>query len=232
MVDFAKWLNRPLPPAPNVPELIVGITGHRPTKLDSAGLRPQEPGFNGYDRMNPLRRHLCDAMRQKVDDIVAATTPDRGRANKQLLDSYLRQVEWKPGVDWRHLRVLGVSGVALGIDQDFCGVLARMSPPVPYIAAVPFPGQDSIWPEPSRRVYAAVLDRAVGVVMVSQTRPRSKDEAGMMLGARNDWICGVVDELIAVHDGSNGGTANCVRGYRRMGRQPHIIDPRDFRDRR
>jgi len=207
MVDFAKLMNQPLPPAPTVPRLIVGVTGHRPSKLDSAGLRPADPGFDGYDRTNPLRR----------------------RFNAQLIDSYLRQVEWKPGVDGRRLPVLGVGGVALGIDQDFCGVLARHAPPIPYIAAVPFPGQDAIWPEPSRRVYAAVLERAVGVVMVSSTRPVDKDEAAKMLGARNDWICCIVDELVSVWDNSSGGTANCVRGYRRMGKQPHIIDPRDFR---
>jgi len=231
MVDFAKLMNQPLPPAPTVPRLIVGVTGHRPSKLDSAGLRPADPGFDGYDRTNPLRRRLCEAMHQRIDDIIATATPDRNSFNAQLIDSYLRQVEWKPGVDGRRLPVLGVGGVALGIDQDFCGVLARHAPPIPYIAAVPFPGQDAIWPEPSRRVYAAVLERAVGVVMVSSTRPVDKDEAAKMLGARNDWICCIVDELVSVWDNSSGGTANCVRGYRRMGKQPHIIDPRDFRGR-
>jgi uncharacterized phage-like protein YoqJ len=227
VVDFAKWLNRPLPPIPQVPR-IFGITGHRPTKLDSQQRSPRHTHFDGYARGNPLRRWLRDEMRQKLEHLRAQPTspPERGHALHQ--DSYLRQVEWKPTVDYHTLTHLAVSGVALGVDQDFCGVCARLSPELPYVAVVPFPGQEERWPKPSQTVYRAVLDHAVGVVHVSKTQPRDDDEAKRMMGERNDWICCVVDELVAVFDGSFGGTANCVRGYRRLGRQPHIIDPRDY----
>lgn len=167
-------------------------------------------------------------MRGVIERVILTPRSPRDDSNAGYVDSFLRHVEWKPGLDWRNFPAIGVSGVALGVDQDFCGALARMSPPVPYVAAVPFPGQEERWPASSRRVYAAVLEHAAGVVYVSKTQPRDDDEAKRMLGERNDWIGCVSDELIAVHDGSLGGTANCIRGYRRLGKQPHIIDPRDY----
>ena len=40
----------------------------------------------------------------------------------------------------------------------------------------------------------------------------------------------LADELIAVSDGSSGGTASCVKSWRyinRLGSNPHHIDPRE-----
>lgn len=138
MVDFAHLIGKPSPPPPIVPRLCVGITGHRPHKLPD----PQ----TGYDWGNPLRRRLRDEMRRVVGELVARPPLVRDRFAAMHIDSYLRQVEWKPGFAVTADTVLAFSGVALGVDQDFCGVCTRLSPSVPYVAVVPFPGQESRWP--------------------------------------------------------------------------------------
>lgn len=217
MVDFAKLLRDGPPPPPIVPRLVIGVTGHRPHKLPDAA--------TGYDRNNPTRTWLRGEIKAATQRLIAAlpTAPDRFRATH--LDSYLRQVQWRgerPGAD----AVVGVTGGALGIDQDTAGVWARMS--VPYIVAVPFPGQESRWPRLSREIYAAVLAHAAGIVTVSPVPPRDDAEAAKMLHARNEWMCCASDEMIAVWNGSRGGTSHCVRFFQIGGKRVVRIDPNDM----
>lgn len=221
MVDFARLIGKPPSPPPIVPRLLVGVTGHRPHKLPD----PQM----GYDWANPLRRRLRDEMAATLSRLVAKPSQPRDRFAAMHVDSYLRQVEWKPGFVCNANTLLAFSGVALGVDQDFCGVCARLTPPVPYVAVVPFPGQESRWPEQSRRVYEAVLRHAVGIVVVTKQPPGDDVAAKAALKLRNEWICCVVDELISVYDGSPGGTASCTRYYERLGKRAVRIDPREFR---
>lgn len=133
--------------------------------------------------------------------------------------------------------VLGITGHrpdklgvgALGIDQDACGVWARMG--IAYVVAVPFPGQESRWPRESRERYQRVLSHAAGIYRASEVAPTSDKEAGEMLKRRNEWICCVCDDLIAVFDGSRGGTSHCLSTWGRICRfqTPIIIDPRELR---
>jgi uncharacterized phage-like protein YoqJ len=100
-----------------------------------------------------------------------------------------------------------------------------------YIAAVPFPGQELAWPPQSREVYAAVLKHAAGIVYVSPAAPTNYTEAAAMLRKRNHWMAETIDELIAVFDGSPGGTSHMVRSWNWLHsgmRTPKRIDPRDF----
>lgn len=51
-----------------------------------------------------------------------------------------------------------------------------------------------------------------------------------MLHARNEWLCAAADELIAVYDGSKGGTSNCIYQWNRFHSYDklHRIDPREI----
>lgn len=145
----------------------------------------------------------------------------RGRSNFSAahLHNLLRDVRWNGPMP---TGVVGVSGGALGIDQDTCGVWYRMK--VPYIVAVPFPNQESRWPKPSKQVYAQVLEKSAGVIYVSKTAPTTDTEAKRMLGERNGWIGMVSDVMLGVWDGSSGGTSHAIRERRRYGGQVTIID--------
>lgn len=115
---------------------------------------------------------------------------------------------------------LAISGMALGIDQDFVSVCIDLH--IPFIAAVPFLGQESTWPTESQRIYFALLDRADKVVYVSEP-----GYANWKMDTRNKWMVDEVGEdgvVMAVWDGSPGGTGNCVR-YAESRRKIVKIDP-------
>ena len=47
-IDFAKLLDEGPRVPSKVPSLVIGITGHRPHKLDSQGRDPNHHAFDGY----------------------------------------------------------------------------------------------------------------------------------------------------------------------------------------
>lgn len=115
-----------------------------------------------------------------------------------------------------------ISGMALGIDQDFAQVSIELG--LPFIAALPFLDQESRWPKSSQEYWWWLLERADDMVIVS---PGEYSAAKMQV--RNEWMVDHCDRLLAVWDGSEGGTGNCVRYAMRT--KPdciHRIDPRGF----
>ena len=97
-----------------------------------------------------------------------------------------------------------VSGMALGWDTAFAEEAFDLG--IPLVAAVPFEGQESMWPEGSRYRYRNLLRVASRVVIVS----RGGYSADKMQD-RNEWMVDYCHQLCALWDGSHGGTANCVR---------------------
>lgn len=111
-----------------------------------------------------------------------------------------------------------ISGMALGVDQWAAEEAVKLG--VPFIAAVPCEGQDSRWPQASQSHYHDLLAKAQKVVVVSPG-----PYAGWKMQKRNEWMVDQCDALVAVFDGSDGGTANCV-AYAENKRVPIIlIDP-------
>ena len=104
-----------------------------------------------------------------------------------------------------------ISGMALGVDQWAFEACLRVG--VPVVAAIPFAGQDAIWPRAGREAYAELLARAIRIEVVSS--------GGFAAGSyqrRNEWMVDHCTDVWAVWDGSPGGTANCVRYAERRGR--------------
>jgi uncharacterized phage-like protein YoqJ len=71
--------------------------------------------------------------------------------------------------------------MALGCDIAFAK--ASLNLDSPFIAAVPFAGQESMWPPETRREYNNLLARAITVHVVT---PGGYSAAKMQ--ARNDWM--------------------------------------------
>jgi uncharacterized phage-like protein YoqJ len=104
-----------------------------------------------------------------------------------------------------------ISGVALGWDQAVA--VAAYDLGIPFTAAVPFAGQGSRWPLRSQEIYRELLRIAARVVIVS--------EGGFSAAAmqrRNEWMVDNCDALVALWDGSSGGTGNCVTYANKIGR--------------
>jgi uncharacterized phage-like protein YoqJ len=111
-----------------------------------------------------------------------------------------------------------ISGMALGVDQWAAQICIDMN--IPFIAAVPFEGQESVWPEESKKTYKNLLDKAQRIVVVCEGK-----YAAWKMQKRNEWMVDNSDVLIAVWDGESGGTANCVAYAESVGKKIVRISP-------
>ena len=97
-----------------------------------------------------------------------------------------------------------ISGGALGVDQWALDVLFGKRCRV--IIARPFPSQDCRWPLESQKIYREMILKADEVVDVCEDPYES-----WKMQKRNEWMVDKSNLVIAVWDGSNGGTGNCVK---------------------
>lgn len=96
-----------------------------------------------------------------------------------------------------------ITGMALGWDTAIAGAAYTLG--IPYIAAVPFKGQEKMWHEDSKDLYNFLLRKANKVVYVCD---EGYDPWKMQ--KRNEWMVDNADVILALWDGSKGGTSNCV----------------------
>lgn len=97
-----------------------------------------------------------------------------------------------------------ISGMALGIDTLWAEL--SLEKDIPLIAAVPCPTQADFWIDSSKRRYKKILANPLTTYhLVSDTY----SPAAMQV--RNQWMVDNCDLLIAVWDGSAGGTYNCIK---------------------
>lgn len=96
-----------------------------------------------------------------------------------------------------------ISGMALGWDQALARAAVVLD--IPFIAAVPFNGQESAWPYTSRLYYKNLLAKASKIHVVCPG-----GYSAWKMQERNKWMVDNCNILLALWDGSTGGTKNCV----------------------
>lgn len=111
-----------------------------------------------------------------------------------------------------------ISGMALGIDQWAARYAAVRG--IPFLAYVPFNGQEGRWPSDSRKEYFELLRNAKEVKIITQGA-----YAAWKMQRRNEAMVNDCDVLIAVWDGSTGGTGNCVDYAKSVGKRIVYIHP-------
>lgn len=111
-----------------------------------------------------------------------------------------------------------ISGMALGVDQWAANIAHRLN--IPFVAAIPFIGQEKAWPAQSQKTYHALLRLAESQHIVC-----SGGYSAHKMQIRNEWMVDNCDKLIAIWDGSNGGTGNCVEYAKSKNREIILIDP-------
>ena len=115
-----------------------------------------------------------------------------------------------------------ISGMALGIDQWSANICFKLG--IPFIAAIPFLGQEAIWPADSKRIYKILLGRAESQHIVCEG-----GYAAQKLQLRNEWMVDQLtspdDTLIACWDGTKGGTGNCVAYAEKQNKKIYRIEP-------
>jgi uncharacterized phage-like protein YoqJ len=97
-----------------------------------------------------------------------------------------------------------ISGMALGWDQALAQAAVNLG--IPYIAAIPCYGHSSTWPKDACARYERLLAQASSQHIISP-QPYSP----YLMQKRNEWMVDHAALILAMWDGSNGGTANCIR---------------------
>lgn len=143
--------------------------------------------------------------------IIAATghRPDKlGGHDNSVAENKLRLIAHdyllKPRAE--AFRISGViTGMALGWDQRVAE--AALMAHIPFVAAIPFAGQEKKWPARAQKIYHELLTQAHGTYVCSEG---GYDPAKMH--TRNEWMVDHSDAVMALWNGDEtGGTAACVR---------------------
>lgn len=136
------------------------------------------------------------------------------RPNK--LGGYSKEATFKlRKIAWEFLKMERpdkvISGMALGWDMAWAEAAIALN--IPVIAAVPFPGQEKAWPEESQKRFKKILSQCERVEIVSPGPYKP-----YLLQVRNQWMVDNCDILIGLWDGTTGGTYNCVKYSRKLGK--------------
>lgn len=157
----------------------LGITGHRPNKLNNE--------YNGGPLTNKISNELCKA--------VMCAFP-----SQPIL----------------------ITGMAQGVDQIFAELAIDMN--FRFVAVIPCLEQEKLWPEIAQERYHRILSSPLCHVHQVYNGPYYNG----CMQRRNRYIVDNCDKLIAVWDGSLGGTQNCIEYARYVGREIIHINPREL----
>lgn len=151
-------------------------------------------------------QEACESARTGQGEVIAFTghRPDKlggwnpthpvvGRVRAAIRGSL---VEFSPS--------MVIVGMALGVDQWTARESVSLG--FPFTAALPCDDMDAAWPERSRVEFRALLTLA-SVVHVVSPGPYKP----WKMQRRNEWMVDNSHRLVTVHDGSSGGTYNCIR---------------------
>lgn len=103
-----------------------------------------------------------------------------------------------------------ITGGALGWDQALG--YAAIFRGIPHVLALPFEGFESKWPKESQEFLYSLMNPS-DVVFVS-----SPGYAPWKMQVRNQWMVDNCSTVLALWDGSDGGTGNCIRYAESVGR--------------
>jgi uncharacterized phage-like protein YoqJ len=95
-------------------------------------------------------------------------------------------------------------GMAIGFDQAIAWACGELR--IPFVACIPCDNHDAKWSPSMQGRSRLLLERADQVVVVSPG-----PYAVWKMQKRNEFMVDNADELLALWNGSSGGTANCVR---------------------
>jgi hypothetical protein len=117
-----------------------------------------------------------------------------------------------------------LTGLGLGAEQ--IGAEAAAAADVPYVAVLPYPDPDSVWPDASRAHFKQLLAGARDQVILQSRVPATKQAAGGALARRDAWLARHAHEAVAVWDGADARTGKQVRTLQdHLGDDVWVLDP-------
>ena len=111
-----------------------------------------------------------------------------------------------------HPDLVVLTGLGLGAEQ--LGAEAAAAAGVPYVAVLPYPEPDSVWPAASRARFRELLAGAGGQVLLQAKLPPSRQQAGAALRRRDAWLARNADEAVVVWDEDDAEAGRMVRSLR------------------
>ena len=123
-------------------------------------------------------------------------------------------------------KVRCITGMALGVDQLFAKAAMKakeQGADVIIHAAIPCYNQDSKWSYEAKNVYKEILRACDETYIVHRGSYNS-----FCMQKRNIYMVDLCNELIAIWDGTNGGTGNCVKYAKQTDRKINIMPPESF----
>lgn len=98
-----------------------------------------------------------------------------------------------------------LTGMALGWDQACAQACIELG--IRFVACIPCRSQEQLWPKQSQEIYVYFLRHDLCTVYrVSEEEYRAE-----LMQRRNEYMVNNCDKLLALWDGTKGGTASCVR---------------------
>lgn len=117
-----------------------------------------------------------------------------------------------------------ITGMALGIDMWAARIVLKLRdtlyPHLHLVAAIPCANQESRWRQESKDEYNEILDRCNDVYYVS-----NEPYTAWCMHKRDEWMVDNADMLIAVWDGTPGGTAHTHNYAVKVGKPIDRINP-------
>lgn len=96
-----------------------------------------------------------------------------------------------------------VTGMAIGFDQLVAEVCIELG--IPFVAAIPYDGQEDLWSPDMKQRFYTILLHAADIVVVSPGEYQK-----WKLPVRNCWIVDNTDCLCSYMVERRGGTLHCV----------------------
>lgn len=120
-----------------------------------------------------------------------------------------------------------ITGMALGVDTVFALAVLELKDEgydIKLHCAIPCRNHSCKWPKESVDLYNRILERADTVTLVSD-----EDYKPYLMQKRNEYMVDETDKLVAVWDGSTGGTGNCVNYAKKVGKEIIRIFPNEIK---
>lgn len=98
-----------------------------------------------------------------------------------------------------------IQGMSQG--WDWATFYAAHALGIPVVAAVPFEGQEKMWPPATQTTYYNILKKCAKVVYVS-----GPGYSPVKMFKRNHWMVDESNKILTLHNGDlTGGTAECLK---------------------
>ena len=109
-----------------------------------------------------------------------------------------------------------LTGMALGTDQWAAEICVNMG--IPFVAAIPFRGMELKWPPHSQAQFNWLISKAYSTQIICDG-----EYASWKMQKRNEWMIDSCQQVVAVYNGSSGGTKNCLVYVAKAGKPVYYV---------